>query len=144
MYQTSVKLDLAELTYSCESFLKVVVTHHPQLCKGLTECKIRNLKWSAIFPILHEFDWSCVQSECTMLKFWLAILEKWSEIGQWPAVILHSVSGICCTVTLLLSMTEIGSQKCCNALPVLSGGYGEKVRVPYTQNTSRWFTYTIV
>jgi len=21
------------------------------------------------FPILHEFDWPCVQSECTMLKF---------------------------------------------------------------------------
>ena len=25
-----------------------------------------------------------------MPKFWLAIIEKWSEIGQWPAVILHS------------------------------------------------------
>ena len=63
------------------------------------ECKIRNLKWSAIFPILHEFDWPCVQSECTMLKFWLAILKKWSEIGQWPAVILHSgvhSQGVCC------------------------------------------------
>ena len=24
-------------------------------------------------------------------KFWLAILEKWSEIGQWPAVILQSL-----------------------------------------------------
>jgi len=27
------------------------------------ECKIRNLKWLAIFPILHEFDWPCVQSD---------------------------------------------------------------------------------
>jgi len=42
------------------------------------------------FPILHEFDWPSVQSECTMLNFRLAVLEKWLEIGQWPAVILHS------------------------------------------------------
>ena len=34
-----------------------------------SECKIRKLKWSATFPILPEFDWPCVQSECTMLKF---------------------------------------------------------------------------
>jgi len=26
------------------------------------------------FPLLHEFDWPCVQSESTMLNFWLAIL----------------------------------------------------------------------
>jgi len=51
MYQSSVKLVLAELTYSHESFLKVVVTHPPQLCKGLIECKIRNLKWLAIFSL---------------------------------------------------------------------------------------------
>ena len=60
-----------------------------------TECKIRNLKWSAIFPILHEFDWPCVQSECTVPKFWLAVLEKCSEIGQWSA-------GIFCTLLLTL------------------------------------------
>ena len=33
------------------------------------ECKIENLKWSTIFPNLHEFDWPCVQIEFTMLKF---------------------------------------------------------------------------
>ena len=50
------------------------------------ECKIRNLNGTPYF----QFDWPCVQSECSMLDFWLAVLEKWSEIGQWPAVILHS------------------------------------------------------
>ena len=54
--------------------------------------RVQNKKFEIVghFPILHEFDWPCVQSECTMVKLCLAILEKWSEIGQWPAVILHS------------------------------------------------------
>ena len=38
-----------------------------------------------------NFETNAMPYECTMLKFWLAILEKLSEIGQWPAVILHSV-----------------------------------------------------
>ena len=82
----------------CSLFSDPITIHtssvRPKLNSGLTdtptECKMKNLKWSAIFPILHEFDWPCVQSECTIVKFWLAILDKWSEIGQWPAVILHS------------------------------------------------------
>jgi len=48
------------------------------------------LKWSAIFPILHEFDRLGAPSEFTMLKFRLAIIKKLSEIDQWPAAILHS------------------------------------------------------
>jgi len=57
------------------------------------ECKIRHFKWLAIFPILHEFDWPCAQSECSYMhhaEIVTAYPEKWSEIGQWPAVILHS------------------------------------------------------
>ena len=73
----------------CSLFSDPITIHtssvRPKLNSGLTdtptECKMKNLKWSAIFPILHEFDCPCVQSECTMLKFWLAILEKWLEIG---------------------------------------------------------------
>ena len=35
----------------------------------LSESKIRNLKWSAIFPILHEFDWPCVQVNASCWNF---------------------------------------------------------------------------
>jgi len=55
--------------------------------------RVQNKKFEMVccfFPIPYEFDWPCVQSECTMLKFCLAMLEKWLKIGQWPVVILHS------------------------------------------------------
>ena len=51
--------------------------YRPVLGDISTGGRVRNKKWSAILPILCEFDWPCVQSEHTMLKFWLVILEKW-------------------------------------------------------------------
>jgi len=97
--------------------LMAVATIHGQ-ADTVTGCKIRNLKWSAIFPIL---DWPCGQSECTMLKFRLAIFEKWLEIGQWPAVILHSVvmsmlAGIWFTTHIPCTSSCLGVKKCVSGL----------------------------
>ena len=47
------------------------------------ECKIWNLNSSAISPIVREFDWLCVQSEYTMLIFWLALRNGQKLASGW-------------------------------------------------------------
>ena len=49
------------------------------------ECKIRHFKWLAIFPILHEFDWPCAQSECSYMhhaEILTAYSEKWMKLAS--------------------------------------------------------------
>ena len=58
------------------SILTTVTTVSPPLSPP--DAIVQNKKkWSAIFPILHEFDWPHVESECTMLKFR-------EMVGNWP------------------------------------------------------------
>ena len=57
--------------------LRYQVTYH-------TYVRVQNKKFEMVghFSDSSWIWWPCVRSECTMLKFWLAILEKWSEIGH--------------------------------------------------------------
>ena len=67
--------DAAQSIRSCTTHVWHAILHwHRQWLISLNpaECKIRNLKWSAIFPILHEFDSLCVQSESKVTA------------GHWP------------------------------------------------------------
>ena len=77
------------ITRVCGDIIFIIATDRSEddviICSSVTtmyRVQIRNLKWPAIFPILHEFDWPCVESEFTMLKFWLAILEKWWKFAS--------------------------------------------------------------
>ncbi len=57
------------------------------------ELEIRLSVWVAKISGNTNFDWPSIQFDLTLARFWVAILEKCTENGQWPAVISSSESG---------------------------------------------------
>ena len=76
--------------------------HFGSFCKYIVlvcpECKNKKFEMVGHFPSL---PW-----------IWLAILEKWSEIGQWPPVILHSAMSLTHTHIYLSCSLITGGPLC--------------------------------